>query len=242
LRFFKSIESTNNEALIWASQGAPDLSLIVANEQTAGRGRSNRKWFSQPDSSLAFSLILRPSKGEIINPARITGLAALALADPLGSLGLNPKIKWPNDVLLNDRKVAGVLVESIWVGEVLTASVLGMGVNVLNSSIPSAGDILFPPTSIERELGRFVDRINLLKSIILSLIERRKKLGEKEFMLAWENALAFRGKLVHIMDEHQEILSGELIGLESDGSLIVQKSDGKSVVIQFGEIHLRPTL
>ena len=144
LRYFDSIGSTNDEALTWASQGATDLSMVIADEQTAGRGRSRRKWFTPPGSALAFSLILRPSKVELVFPTRITGLGALALTDALLPIGLAPKIKWPNDILIKGRKVAGILVESVWSGDVLLASILGMGVNVLKASTPPKDGIGFP--------------------------------------------------------------------------------------------------
>src|SRR5271169_6463108 len=101
LRFFESIGSTNDEALAWASQDASDLSIVIADEQTSGRGRLGRKWFTPPKSALAFSLILRPAADEIRYPARVTGLGALALTDAVSKFGLRAQIKWPNDVLLN---------------------------------------------------------------------------------------------------------------------------------------------
>ena len=152
-RYYDTLGSTNDEALVWASQGAPDFSLIIADEQTSGRGRMDRKWFTPPQSALAMSLILRPTAIERTHPARTTGLLALSLAESLRKLGLIPQIKWPNDVLLSGRKVAGILVETTWMGDELDAMVLGMGVNVLNASIPPADQLLFPATSIETELG-----------------------------------------------------------------------------------------
>ena len=162
IRYFDTIGSTNDEALAWASQGAPDFSLIVADEQTSGRGRMDRKWFTPPHSALAMSLILRPTTVERAHPSRTTGLLALSLAESLLKLGLAPQIKWPNDVLLSGRKVAGILVESTWMGEELDALVLGMGVNVLNASIPPADQLLFPATSVETELGYPIERVELL--------------------------------------------------------------------------------
>ncbi|MBI3739624.1 MAG: biotin--[acetyl-CoA-carboxylase] ligase, partial [Chloroflexi bacterium] len=135
LRYFESIGSTNDEALAWATEGARDLSLVVADEQTAGRGRSGRKWLTPPGSALAFSLILRPTEAERTRPARTTGLSALALSDSLRTRGLAAQIKWPNDVLISGKKVAGILVESVWTGDALDASILGMGVNVLAASV-----------------------------------------------------------------------------------------------------------
>jgi BirA family biotin operon repressor/biotin-[acetyl-CoA-carboxylase] ligase len=242
LRYFDSTGSTNDEALKWVSQHAPDLSIMVADEQTAGRGRSNRIWFTHPNSALALSLILRPSATEKAYPAHITGLGALALTDVLHTLGLNPKIKWPNDVLINGRKVAGILVESVWSGDTLIASVLGIGVNVLTASVPPEGEVFFPPTCIENETGRTPDRIELIKEIILAMIKWRKKLGEDEFIQAWDDALAFHGEQVQIMRDQEVPIIGELLGLGLDGSLVIRKSDGNLQEIQFGEIQLRPAL
>lgn len=242
LRYFESITSTNDEALIWASQGASDLSLTVAEEQTAGRGRSKRKWFTAPGSALAFSLILRPSLAELTHPARITGLGALALADSLRTLGLQAEIKWPNDVLINGRKTAGILVESDWFGETLKAAVLGIGVNILKGSIPPADDMLFPPTSIEHELGRSLDRIEILKGIISAIIKWRKILGEDRFVRSWEDALAYRGEQIQVVRDHKMTLTGKAIGLELDGSLVIRSPDGNLQKIEFGELHLRPSL
>jgi BirA family biotin operon repressor/biotin-[acetyl-CoA-carboxylase] ligase len=242
LRYFDSIGSTNDEALTWASQHARDLSLVVADEQTAGRGRSGRKWSTPKGSALAFSLILRPSAAEGAYPARITGLGALALTDSLRALGLTPKIKWPNDVLINGRKAAGILVESVWAGDALVASVLGMGVNVLGASTPPEEAVLFPATSIETELGRPVDRVDLLRAILSALVIWRKKLGLGEFIQAWDDTLAFHHEQVQAVRDQQEPLTGELIGLELDGQLVIRTADGNLQAIQFGEIHLRPAL
>ena len=241
-RFFQSIGSTNDEALAWAAQGAPDFSLVVADEQTSGRGRSGRKWFTPPKTALAFSLILRPTADERTHPARTTGLGALALADSLQTLGLAPHIKWPNDVLLNGRKTAGILVESVWTGDTLDASILGMGVNVLAASVPPADQTLFPATSIERELGHPIERTGLLSDILAALIGWRSRLGANEFMQAWENLLAFRGEQVQVWAGNDNPLTGFLLGLESDGSLRLRDERGNPVTVQFGEIHLRPAL
>lgn len=242
LRYFESIGSTNDEALAWASQDAPDLSLVIADEQTAGRGRSGRKWFTPPGAALAFSLILRPSAAGRTHPARITGLGALALVDSLQKFGLSARIKWPNDVLINGRKAAGILVESAWTGEAPEAFVLGMGVNVLAASLPPADQLLFPATSIDREAGRPIERIKLLNEILSALIRWRAKLGRDEFIKAWEDSLAFRGQQVQITLDQEPQQTGELLGLELDGSLRIRKANGESHQVQFGEIHLRPAL
>ncbi len=237
--FYKTIGSTNDEALAWCGRGAQDLSLVIADEQTAGRGRSGRKWFTPAGTALAFSLILRPSRIEHEQPARITGMGALAVVDALRALGLEPQIKWPNDVLINNRKVAGILVESVWHGNTLDAVIIGMGINVLAGSLPPASDLLFPATTIETELKIPVDRSDLLHGVISSLLTWRPLLGSDRFLQSWEDALAYRGKIVQVQKDQEAPINGKLAGLDRDGGLRLEGSD-KSLTIHFGEIHLRP--
>jgi BirA family biotin operon repressor/biotin-[acetyl-CoA-carboxylase] ligase len=239
-RYYDTLGSTNDEALAWASQGAPDFSLIIADEQTNGRGRLDRKWFTPPHSALAMSLILHPTTIERAHPARITGLLALSLAESLLKLGLVPQIKWPNDVLLTGRKVAGILVETTWMGEELEAMILGMGVNVLNTSVPPAEQLFFPATSIETELGHPVERTELLKDILVNVLDWRPNLGTDAFLKSWEESLAFRGQQVQVEGGSEEPITGELLGLNVDGSLRLRNKHGKFVTVQFGEVHLRP--
>jgi BirA family transcriptional regulator, biotin operon repressor / biotin---[acetyl-CoA-carboxylase] ligase len=240
LKYYDSIGSTNEAALAWCGHNAQDLSLIIAEEQTAGRGRSGRTWFTPPNSALAFSLILRPSESELTQPAHFTGLGALALVDSLRKLGLESQIKWPNDVLVEGRKVAGILVESAWTGSKLDSFVLGMGVNVLVGSEPSPEQASFPATSIETELGQALNRTLLLKYILAALVEWRPRVGSDEFIKAWEKSLAFSGQVVQITDENEHRVSGELLGLEADGGLRLL-SENRTVTVHFGDIHLRPT-
>ena len=240
-RFFESIGSTNDEAMAWASQDASDLSIVLADEQTNGRGRLGRKWFTPPQTALAFSLILRPTPAEIKYPARVTGLGALALTDAISKLGLHPQIKWPNDVLINGKKTAGILVESTWTGEIADAFVVGLGINVLRASVPPADQVLFPATSIEAELERPIDRIEFLHDALSSLIAWRLKLGTDEFIKAWEAALAFRGEQIRLVKENEQPVKGELLGLQSDGSLRMRTND-KILTVQIGEIHLRSSV
>lgn len=239
-RYYETIGSTNDEALAWASQGASDLSLILADEQTSGRGRLDRTWFTPSHSALAMSLILRPTTIERAHPARATGLLALSLAESLLELGLVPQIKWPNDVLLTGRKVAGILVESTWMGTELEAMVLGMGVNVLNASIPPTDRLNFPATSIETELGHPIERMALLQNILLKVLDWRPNLGAEAFLKSWEASLAFRGQQVQVQGGSEEPVVGELLGLDAEGSLCLVDEHGKSVTVQFGEVHLRP--
>jgi len=249
LRYFESIGSTNDHALAWATEGAPDLSLVVADEQTQGRGRLDRKWFTPKGSALAFSLILRPSAALRPHLSRTVGLAALSVAESLLTLGLNPRIKWPNDILLNGRKVSGILVETVWSGNEVDSLVVGIGVNVMKITVPLEASFQLPAASLEDALGSPPDRTELLQNIIARLMEWRSRIGMDEFLKAWERLLAFRGEQVQVHVEpgrnikagSGEIITGELLGLESDGSLRLRGEGGEALIVRFGDVSLRPS-
>lgn len=245
LRYFDSIGSTNDEALAWATEGAPDFSIIVADEQTTGRGRAGRRWVTPRGTSLAFSVILKPdhaeNRGQGVEGAGatlFTGLGAVALADALKARGLSPKIKWPNDVLLSGKKVAGILTEAVWMGDALDALVVGIGVNALVGSNPPDDELFFPATNLESELGTPVQREELLGDILSALGAWRAKISTGEMIGAWDENLAFRGQTVRVTRGDEGPLSGTIMGLEADGSLRLSVND-KIVTVQFGEIHLR---
>jgi BirA family biotin operon repressor/biotin-[acetyl-CoA-carboxylase] ligase len=240
LRVFQSLGSTNDEALRWASDGAADLSLVVADEQTAGRGRGQRRWYTPRGTALALSLILRSFDVDQTPPGRLAGLGALAICSACEALGLQPAVKWPNDVLLDGKKVAGVLVETVWNGNVLRAAVVGLGVNVLDAPIPTQGRLLFPATSIAASHGRAVDRMSLLRALVEYLLAWRPRLHSADFLRAWEDRLAFRGEEVVLTREGQEPIAATLLGLESDGSLRLEYRQA-SLIVPMGEIHLRTT-
>ena len=242
-RYFDSIGSTNDEALAWATEDARDFSLVVAEAQTTGRGRAGRKWTTPYGKSLAFSLILRPRAEEAAFPSLFTGLGALALVDALTKRGLGSQVKWPNDVLLNGKKVAGILVESVWTGDALDTVVLGMGVNVLSGSNPPDEELLFPATNVEAELGSSLKRSVLVRDILAALVAWRPKMQTGEMLKAWDKNLAFHGELVDVWQGSEEPLTGRILGLEPDGSLrLLSSKDGKIVTVRIGEIHLRPAV
>lgn len=241
LRYFDSIGSTNDEALAWATEGARDFSLIIADEQATGRGRAGRKWVTPQGTALAFSLILRPAPREAASPSLFTGLGALSIVDALKKHGLKPQVKWPNDILLNRKKAAGILVESVWTGDALDTVVLGMGVNVLAGSNPPDEELLFPATNLENELGRALKRTELLRDILSALAAWRPKMSTGELAKTWEENLSFRGEQVEVWRGDEKPLAGRVMGLEADGSLRLLDND-KIVTVQFGEIHLRPAV
>ncbi len=239
LRYFDSIGSTNDEALAWSADGAPDYSIVIADEQTQGRGRLNRKWYTPKGSALAFSLILRPSTSTHLS--RTVGVAALSIAESCRGLGLTPQIKWPNDILLNGKKSAGILIETTWSGDKVDSVVVGMGINILSTSVPPQEFLQFPATSLEDELGKETpSREEILFNIINAFISWRERMGSDELIKAWEESLAFRGEQVQVKTGSEAAITGELLGLESDGSLRLRGAHDKSIIVQFGDISLRP--
>lgn len=239
LRYFESIGSTNDEALAWAATGANDFSLVVADEQTQGRGRLARKWFTPKSSAIAMSLILRPSAPMRPYLSRTVGLAALSLADACLRLGLPPKIKWPNDILLNGKKAAGILVETVWSGEDADSLVIGMGINVSKSAVPPAEMLAFPAASLEDLLGTAPEREDVIFDVLSTLLRWRDLIGTDGFITAWEEKLAFRGETVQIHMGGDVSHQGVLDGLESDGSLRLRDEHDNSVIVRFGDVSLR---
>jgi len=239
VRYFSSIGSTNDEAMAWAKRGADDLSLVVADEQTMGRGRLDRPWFTPPQTALAFSLILRPTAAETSLLSRIVGLAALAISDVLQTLNLTPQIKWPNDVLLNGRKLAGILIEATWFEEEVQNVVIGVGMNIAKAAVPNTDILGFPATSLESNLGYVPDRNAILHGILTNIIALRPHMGTDAFMSSWEKKLAYYGRQVRVEMGGEKSVYGKVIGLESDGSLKLRDDDGKTISVRFGDVRLR---
>jgi len=240
IHYYPSVGSTNAEAAGWAERGAADMSLFVADEQTAGRGRLGRRWETRPGSALAFSLLLHPRPAEAAMAALYSPWGAVALCETLEGLGLQPEIKWPNDVLLQRRKVCGILPESAFLAEDLQYVVIGMGVNVAPSSIPPAETLKFPAACIEEVLGRPVDRWLLLGGILRAMVAWRGRLQTSQFRQAWRQRLAFRLEWVTIGNGMSADRTARILDLDEDGGLLLEDAAGQKFNIQAGEVSLRP--
>jgi BirA family biotin operon repressor/biotin-[acetyl-CoA-carboxylase] ligase len=247
IRYFDSVGSTNDVAATWAGKGAVDYSLVIADEQLKGRGRVGRKWITNPGSALAISLILKPSPRENIAIAslgtRFTGLGALAVHQVLRDhYSIPAQIKWPNDVLINRRKVCGVLAEAYWDGDQLSSIILGIGINIATNSVPREDILFYPATSMEQELGDPVDRIKLLKQVLVEIIRWRSHILDGKFLQTWQSSLAFLDEWVQVVVSGDEIQRsetsyvGRIMGLRPDGVLKLRTRSGDEVFIQQGEI------
>jgi BirA family biotin operon repressor/biotin-[acetyl-CoA-carboxylase] ligase len=237
-------------------QRAPDLALVIADEQTAGRGRAGRQWYTPPGSALAFSLVFYPHILEAHALPQLTALGALAVQTALKERYFLPTmIKWPNDVIIGRSKIAGVLAEAHWMGEQLTGVILGIGINIASpSAIQVAAKISamdLPVTCMQDAAGRPVDRLMVLHDVLKELLIWRPQLGTSNFISAWEAALAFRDEWVIIdqdggngsrirEDSSPPILQGKILGLAENGSLILTLTNGDTVTLQSGEIRIRP--
>jgi BirA family biotin operon repressor/biotin-[acetyl-CoA-carboxylase] ligase len=240
VRFFESIDSTNTHCLNWASEGAGDLSLVIADHQSAGRGRAERKWVTNPGAALAFSLILRPRKGELSCLSSFSPLGALAIRAALERLyDLAPEIKWPNDVLVSRKKLAGILVENVWEGSILKAIVIGIGINITPDTLPPESMVLFPATCVESEAGSPVVRWELLAEVLAQMIKLREKLGSRVFFEEWSTHLAFKGERVCISDNLKPDLIGRLTGIDRDGDLLIETDESKWEKVKVGDVRLR---
>ena len=230
--------STNDLALAWAENDAYDGSLVLADSQTAGRGRHDRHWITRPGVALAMSLILRPLEAETPHFARFTALAALGLVQALSDLGLDATVKWPNDILIRDKKVAGVLVEADWQSGAVKAVVIGLGVNVLPESVPPDEVLRYPATSVADELGRPVNRWALLAGIIQAMQTYRVDLTQDVFLQSWNHHLAFREQWVSLSTSDGTVQTRKVLEVAQDGCLVVEDQDGTITRHAAGEIEI----
>lgn len=251
IRYFEQVGSTNDEAAQWAAAGALDFSLVVAAEQTSGRGRAGRTWYTHPGASLALSVILYPSENISHILPRMTALGALAVRDTLSKkYHLPAQVKWPNDILLQQRKVSGVLAEALWNGNELAALILGIGVNIAAPSVSSVSrdcENAFPATYLEAAFEQPIEPMPLLHAILVELKGWRSRITSPEFMQAWEDSLAYRGQVVQVSSDQTDgkdrlvhHVEGRIIGLSPDGSLKLHTQTGEIVNVRVGDVRLRP--
>jgi BirA family biotin operon repressor/biotin-[acetyl-CoA-carboxylase] ligase len=247
---YETVDSTNNEALKQARLGAAEGLCIVARQQTAGRGRHGRTWVSEKDAGLYFSIVLRPKiEGKFL--PLVTLMAGIAVHDTLQEIGLKPDIKWVNDVLVNERKISGILAETSETKDGV-AVIVGIGINLKSSNFPP--EIADIATSIQESshpykggLDAFRGRAGYL--LIEDLTETLTKyLSYSYELLNTENGPAaiinewrrrssyFSGKAVKVTLEN-ETITGVTGGLEPNGALRVQKPDGSVVIIQAGDVE-----
>jgi len=217
-----------------AARGAAEGSLILAEEQTAGRGRFGRPWLSPPGENLYLTLIMRPEMERLSSLSIITPLAVCLAVEE--TTGLYCHIKWPNDILIGERKLAGVLIESALAGDEVHYALIGIGLNV-NLDVEVYPDIAEIATSLKRELGREIPREQVLATLLNRFEEQYAGPPEIAFA-AWQERLETLGRQIRVRigDEVEEGLAEEV---DAKGSLILRRADGSRLTIPAGEVTLR---
>jgi len=238
---YDSLDSTNTEALKQARQGADEGLCIVARQQTAGRGRHGRVWVSQKNAGLYFSIVLRPKLDTKFLPL-ITLMTGVAVHDTLQDLGLNADIKWVNDVLVNGKKISGILAETTETNNGL-AVVLGIGINLKSTNFPP--EIADIATSLESETkvaatGNLVELLTKYLTYFYEIL--RSENGPAEIIDQWRRRSSyFSGKAVRVVLEN-ETITGVTDGLEPNGALRVRRENGELSIIHAGVVEqLRST-
>jgi len=241
IRYFEETDSTNEQALGMAASGAEDNTLVIAEKQTAGRGRMGRCWVTAPGSSLAFSLIFKPTKAEEEYLGLFSMLGALAVCRAIQEqFCADAQVKWPNDVLLGGMKTAGILAESCWQGDTLAGLVLGIGINLLPGSVPPAEKLLFPATCVQAHCSKPVNRLIFLEAVLRHVFTLRKSITKNAFIVEYARHLAFIGRRITLSSTAGNAVSGVLAGVERDGQIILQMDDGERKAYPIGDVHLRP--
>ncbi len=242
--YFREIGSTNDYAKKLASQGYPDGTLVLAEKQTAGRGRRGREWHSGHYQGIYFSLILRPALAlrEIF---RVTPFIALAIAETLQELfGLEPGIKWPNDVLISGRKVAGILTEAATNMDGIDYIIIGIGLNANQQIRDFPEDIRHRATSIREEIKRPVKRVELLQRLLLQLELRYRQLLSGEYNEIIERVRSLSLVIGHDIevDNGAGKMRGKAIGIDDNGILLLRDPQGNIHNIISGEVLIPPQI
>jgi BirA family biotin operon repressor/biotin-[acetyl-CoA-carboxylase] ligase len=238
VRRFDTVDSTNRWLLDEARHGAPEGLVAVADHQTAGRGRRGRSWSAPAGSSLLVSVLLRPR----IDTQRVhvlTMAAAVALRAAIDEVaGVRADVKWPNDLVVGDRKLAGVLAETeLTTDGDIRAVVIGVGANVEWAEFPP--ELAEGATACNLEAGRAVDRADVLAAFLDRLSEQLDDLDAVP--AAYRAALATLGRRVRV-DLGVRAIEGTATDLDDAGRLVVTSEDGSTELVAVGDvIHVRDT-
>jgi len=224
-----SVDSTQRVAFALAAQGTPDGTVVIADVQDAGRGRRGRTWMAEPGESLLASIVCRPRLSPAAWPL-LSLATAVAVAETLAELGVSPRVKWPNDVLARERKIAGILLESRIESEPVVA--VGIGINVHQRAFPP--DLGDRATSVWRETGRAPAVPVVLESLVVCFGAWRARLEGEGFTPVRERWRALSATLgAHVSVDGT---NGVARDLDDDGALLVEDAGGLKRIVA-GEVE-----
>lgn len=230
---YPRLPSTMTAARQEARRRAPEGTVVVADEQTAGRGRRERRWLS-PGGCLALSVVLYPGLAQL---SSLIMIASLAVMHSIRAVtGLEPQIKWPNDVLANGKKVCGILVENDLKGKKVEYAVIGIGINV-NIKVAEFSEIEPVATSLSDELGREVSRRDVLRRLLVEL-DRLYLQADETVFEEWRDNLVTLGKPVRV-ETGGRIYEGMAESVARDGSLTLRLTNGAMMTVVAGDVTLR---
>jgi BirA family biotin operon repressor/biotin-[acetyl-CoA-carboxylase] ligase len=232
------IDSTNTAALRLAAEGGAHGTVILAEEQTAGRGRFGRTWYSEKSSGIYASVILRPNLAPAAAPVLTLMAGVAAQAAVACATGLNADIRWPNDLLLNGKKLCGILTEMSAEVDRLHAVVIGIGINVNHREIP--GELRSIATSLRLEGGKVYSRLQILVALLKEIEHHYHVLldnGPAAIISRWTAASSYaRGKRIRVMTGGTQF-EAVTTGLGPDGALRVRRDDGREESLVAAEIQ-----
>jgi BirA family biotin operon repressor/biotin-[acetyl-CoA-carboxylase] ligase len=232
LRSVAETGSTNADLLALARAGAPDGIVLVADHQTAGRGRAGRTWTAPPGASLLFSVLVRPEP--VAAPLASLAMAVAAVDAVAAAAGFAPQVKWPNDVVWEGRKLAGILAEAHWPTHDAVAVVVGVGLNV-NWPDELPPELEGIATAVNHVAGRPIDREALLVEVLQQFDRRLGDLATGVLLDAWRQRSATLGQRVRV-ELGSETFEGIARDITDEGHLVV---DDRTVTV--GDVvHLRP--
>lgn len=245
LIFLESTGSTNADAKGLAEEGAPHGTTVAADRQTAGRGRRGRSWESPAGASIYFTIVIRPDFAPD-KASMVTLVMALSVADAIREMtGLDTGIKWPNDIVVNGKKVVGILTEMSMTPEMneIQFLVAGVGVNVnQNGPADFPEELRGTASSLRTESGQLIDRAALLERI-LTRFEADYEIFERTLDLSvlrarYESGLVGKNAVVRVLDPAGEY-TGISRGITETGELVVEREDGERVLVYAGEVSVR---
>lgn len=233
---FETVGSTNDLAAAMADDGAPEGTVVVADEQVSGRGRHGRTWVSSPGDGLYLSMILRP-KVEADRLWQLAFVTSVAAAEAVRHVpGLDARTKWPNDVLVNGRKVSGILIEARRTSAIRSAVIVGVGINVNTLEFPP--EIRATATSLTAELGGPVSRSDLEDSFLDAFGRGYAWFLAGEFSAVlekWRRLDCTVGRDVDVRTPDGAVV-GTAVDVKANGNLLVRRSDGSVAEITAGEV------
>jgi BirA family biotin operon repressor/biotin-[acetyl-CoA-carboxylase] ligase len=229
--------STNDVAQALAAEGAPEGTLVIADEQTAGRGRLGRQWWAPAGANLLLSLLLRPALPPL-QALRLTMVAGLAAAEAIEqTTGLAAHLKWPNDIWLNGKKAGGILAETRLADEQLEYVIVGLGLNV-NADLSAHAGFVGVATSLMMESGQRQDRLLILRALVERFAAWYGRIGSPDLREAWAGRLITLGQQVDAHADRQSV-SGLAEAVDEDGALLVRIGDGRLHRLSAGDVSLR---